>query len=85
MRSAALSVSGLVFGISQMAVTPPKTALATSKASTGKVISWAMWDWGTQPFATVITTFVFSTHDPQVLEYAKRVVRMRDGHLVPEA
>lgn len=31
------------------------------------------------------TTFVFSTHDPQVLEYAKRVVRMRDGHLVPEA
>ncbi len=31
------------------------------------------------------TTFVFSTHDPQVLEYAKRVVRMRAGHLVPEA
>ena len=21
-----------------------------------------MWDWGTQPFATVITTFVFSTY-----------------------
>ena len=43
-------------------VTPPKTALASSKASTGKVISWAMWDWGTQPFATVITTFVFAVY-----------------------
>lgn len=31
------------------------------------------------------TTFVFSTHDPQVLTYARRVVRMRDGQLVPEA
>ena len=27
------------------------------------------------------TTFIFSTHDPQVLTYAKRVVRMRDGVL----
>ncbi len=31
------------------------------------------------------TTFIFSTHDPQVLGYARRVVRMRDGHLVPDA
>lgn len=31
------------------------------------------------------TTFVFSTHDPQVLTYARRVVRMHDGRLVPEA
>lgn len=30
------------------------------------------------------TTFVFSTHDPQVLTYARRVVRMRDGRLVDE-
>lgn len=27
-----------------------------------KIISWALWDWGTQPFATVITTFVFATY-----------------------
>ena len=27
------------------------------------------------------TTFIFSTHDPQVLSYAHRVVRMRDGAL----
>lgn len=25
-------------------------------------LSWAMWDWATQPFATVITTFVFSVY-----------------------
>jgi putative ABC transport system ATP-binding protein len=31
------------------------------------------------------TTFVFSTHDPQVLTYARRVLRMRDGQMVPEA
>lgn len=27
-----------------------------------KVMAWAMWDWGTQPFATVITTFVFAVY-----------------------
>ncbi|MDR0415798.1 MAG: MFS transporter, partial [Propionibacteriaceae bacterium] len=26
------------------------------------VVAWAMWDWGTQPFNTVITTFVFSVY-----------------------
>ena len=25
-------------------------------------MSWAMWDWGTQPFNTVITTFVFAVY-----------------------
>ncbi len=28
------------------------------------------------------TTFVFSTHDPDVLSYAKRVVRLKDGLIV---
>ena len=28
----------------------------------GRVFSWALWDWATQPFATVITTFVFSVY-----------------------
>jgi len=35
---------------------------ATSTASRRTIISWAMWDWGTQPFNTVITTFVFSVY-----------------------
>lgn len=26
------------------------------------MLSWALWDWGTQPFHTVITTFVFSVY-----------------------
>lgn len=30
------------------------------------------------------TTFIFSTHDPQVLSYAQRVVHMRDGKLAEE-
>ncbi len=36
--------------------------LSTEKAPRWKVLSWGMWDWGTQPFATVITTFVFSVY-----------------------
>lgn len=27
-----------------------------------RVLTWALWDWGTQPFATVITTFVFAVY-----------------------
>jgi UMF1 family MFS transporter len=27
-----------------------------------KIIAWGMWDWGSQPFNTVITTFVFSVY-----------------------
>ena len=27
-----------------------------------RVAAWGAWDWGTQPFATVITTFVFSVY-----------------------
>lgn len=40
----------------------PRGNLATAKAPVSKVLSWAMWDWGTQPFQTVITTFVFSVY-----------------------
>ena len=28
------------------------------------------------------TTFIFSTHDPDVLKYAKRTVKIRDGRIV---
>ncbi|MGM0386255.1 MAG: MFS transporter [Actinomycetota bacterium] len=48
------------------AVTPESftgSALAANEGvSRKKIISWAMWDWGTQPFNTVITTFVFSVY-----------------------
>ena len=27
-----------------------------------KILAWGMWDWGSQPFNTVITTFVFSVY-----------------------
>lgn len=30
------------------------------------------------------TTFIFSTHDPLVMEYALRVVRLRDGQVVSD-
>ncbi|WP_040160703.1 MFS transporter [Nigerium massiliense] len=32
------------------------------RGSKRQVVAWAMWDWGTQPFQTVITTFVFSVY-----------------------
>lgn len=31
------------------------------------------------------TTFIFSTHDPRVMEMAGRVVRLHDGEIVPQA
>ncbi|MEN9833930.1 MAG: hypothetical protein RL011_123, partial [Pseudomonadota bacterium] len=30
------------------------------------------------------TTFIFSTHDPQVMRQAGRIIRLKDGHVVPE-
>ncbi|MDR0285458.1 MAG: MFS transporter [Propionibacteriaceae bacterium] len=39
--------------------------LALSKNTTSRksrVLGWALWDWGTQPFNTVIITFVFSVY-----------------------
>jgi MFS transporter, UMF1 family len=39
------------------------TALEGNTGSPKKrVVAWAMWDWGAQPFNTVITTFVFSVY-----------------------
>ncbi|MDR1833602.1 MAG: MFS transporter [Propionibacteriaceae bacterium] len=38
------------------------TALGQDKSRFSKVLSWALWDWGTQPYYTVITTFVFSVY-----------------------
>jgi putative ABC transport system ATP-binding protein len=30
------------------------------------------------------TTFVYATHDPQVMEHAKRLIRLRDGRIVSD-
>ncbi|WP_082567199.1 MFS transporter [Janibacter sp. Soil728] len=41
----------------------PTTALrAEAPGGLGRIIGWAMWDWGAQPFNTVITTFVFAVY-----------------------
>lgn len=41
----------------------PTTALRSeSQGGKGRILGWTMWDWGTQPFNTVITTFVFSVY-----------------------
>ena len=43
--------------------TQARTALETAPASSRrKIVAWAIWDWGTQPFNTVITTFVFAVY-----------------------
>jgi len=42
---------------------PPKMGLELQegvRVPRRQVISWALWDWGTQPFNTVILTFVFT-------------------------
>jgi UMF1 family MFS transporter len=44
-------------------VTPPTTGLELREGvriPRRQVYSWALWDWGTQPFNTVILTFVFT-------------------------
>lgn len=33
-----------------------------TKTSGKKILAWALWDWGTQPYFTVITTFVFAVY-----------------------
>lgn len=44
------------------ALTGPTALEVATPAQKRKVIAWGMWDWGTQPFNTVITTFVFSVY-----------------------
>jgi UMF1 family MFS transporter len=42
---------------------PITSALGSGEAATKRsVFAWAMWDWGTQPFNTVVTTFVFAVY-----------------------
>lgn len=48
----------------QVQLAPPGSALERegTGSTKGKIISWAMWDWGSQPFNTVIITFVFAVY-----------------------
>ncbi len=42
---------------------PGPTALENAPpTSKRRVLAWGMWDWGAQPFNTVITTFVFAVY-----------------------
>ena len=40
----------------------PTAIEGNTDSSKKRVVAWAMWDWGAQPFNTVITTFVFSVY-----------------------
>ncbi len=44
------------------AVLGPTALDVAGPTSRRRVIAWGMWDWGSQPFNTVITTFVFSVY-----------------------
>jgi len=44
------------------ASTPSRDAIAPVGAPRLRVLAWALWDWGTQPWNTVVTTFVFSVY-----------------------
>lgn len=43
-------------------LTGPTALEGNQDSSKKRVFAWAMWDWGAQPFNTVITTFVFSVY-----------------------
>ncbi len=46
------------------AVTPPTPApaRAVAPATRGQVFAWALWDWGSAAYTTIILTFVFSVY-----------------------
>ncbi len=44
------------------AVLGPTALDVAGPTSRRRVVAWGMWDWGSQPFNTVITTFVFSVY-----------------------
>lgn len=45
-----------------------------------QVFSWALWDWGTQPFNTVITTFVFTVYLTSDLFLTRDVAALGEGN-----
>jgi UMF1 family MFS transporter len=45
-----------------------------------QVFSWALWDWATQPFNTVITTFVFSVYLTSSLFIDPEIAALGEGN-----
>ncbi|MGL4178620.1 MAG: MFS transporter, partial [Dermatophilaceae bacterium] len=43
-------------------ITGPAALDVASPGSRRRVLAWGMWDWGAQPYNTVIITFVFSVY-----------------------
>lgn len=50
-----------------------------TKIPRGRVFAWALWDWSTQPFATVITTFVFTVYLTSELFLPEAVRALGEG------
>ncbi len=48
------SVAGSVAG--------PEVATSTTHPTTGRIVSWGLWDWGSAAFNAVVTTFVFTVY-----------------------
>src|SRR3712207_2455244 len=40
----------------------PATLQEAAPVPRGRVLAWALWDWGSSAFNAVVTTFVFSTY-----------------------
>jgi UMF1 family MFS transporter len=57
-----MSTTGAQDGQSEDGVLPFRTALADTPLKWRRVVTWAMYDWGTQPFNTIIITFVFAVY-----------------------
>jgi putative ABC transport system ATP-binding protein len=69
--------------IARALVTQPKLVLADEPTAnldseTGQTILALMQELNQKEKVT----FVFSTHDPDVLQYARQIVKIRDGHLI---
>lgn len=49
-------------GAADIAAPAPSEATETPQSQSRKVVSWALWDWGSASFNAVVTTFVFSVY-----------------------
>ena len=49
------------------------------KIPRSRVFAWALWDWATQPFATVITTFVFTVYITSELFLPESIRALGEG------
>lgn len=49
-------------GLAENGVAPFRTALTNTPLKWRRVVTWSLYDWGTQPYNTIIITFVFSVY-----------------------